>query len=221
MTIYCACGQPLHYDDPRTQAIVQQQCETLGQDIRVRIGTRIFLMPRHYLALHNVVAADVPNLKFPELLEDGVFLPYLYDKGGARINMCQPDYKEQYFTHHDLDDQFRHFHIAKLVKMIERNPNAFDIGVFPIDPQLVEFVRNNQGTDEGYLTRMSSQFIDVPGIICLFADGSQLIVDGNHRFVKRYELGRDNMQFHLIPESAWRKSLLRVPESFNKILNKG
>ena len=36
----CHCGKPLHYSDPKTQAMVQEMVDTLGPMVRVTAGGR-------------------------------------------------------------------------------------------------------------------------------------------------------------------------------------
>jgi len=62
----CACGQPLHYSDPQLQAHVERLVRELGAYLAVQIGKRVWLVPRHYIALHGLAARDVPTLGFEE-----------------------------------------------------------------------------------------------------------------------------------------------------------
>lgn len=66
----CACGQPLHYSDPKTQAMVQEMVDTFGPLIRVSVGGRTWKVPRHYIALHGLRAQDLPDLDFEEVAGD-------------------------------------------------------------------------------------------------------------------------------------------------------
>lgn len=64
----CACGKPLHYSNPETQRQVQSLVDELGATIRVRGSNgRVWLVPRHYLALHGLKARELPELGFPEV----------------------------------------------------------------------------------------------------------------------------------------------------------
>jgi hypothetical protein len=75
----CACGQPLHYSDPDQQRKVQSLVDSLGPLMPVSVqfdatGDRRFygidaakltctwMVPRHYIALHGLVAAKLPEL---------------------------------------------------------------------------------------------------------------------------------------------------------------
>jgi len=58
----CACGQPLHYRNPRIQAEVQRLVDELGELTRVRTPDGEWLVPRHYIALHGLSAYELPRL---------------------------------------------------------------------------------------------------------------------------------------------------------------
>ena len=66
----CACGKPLHYLEPMLREIVQSQVDQLGENIRVRLGTRVWLVPRHFIALHGIRARELERLRFPQVTDD-------------------------------------------------------------------------------------------------------------------------------------------------------
>jgi hypothetical protein len=63
----CYCGQPLHYSDPRIQARIQALVDALGEYVKVRAAGRVWLVPRHYIALHGIKANELPTLGFEEV----------------------------------------------------------------------------------------------------------------------------------------------------------
>jgi hypothetical protein len=63
----CACGQPLHYTDPARRAWVEDCIARLGPVVQVTLGLRTWVVPRHYIALHGLRAAELPGLGFPEV----------------------------------------------------------------------------------------------------------------------------------------------------------
>jgi hypothetical protein len=63
----CHCGLPLHYTHPETQRFVEAMVAELGPCVIVTVAGRSWLVPRHYLALHGLRAADVPHLGFKEI----------------------------------------------------------------------------------------------------------------------------------------------------------
>lgn len=62
----CHCGRPLHYSDPTARRLVERLVADLGPDMEVVAGGRTWLVPRHYIALHGLRAAEIPELGFKE-----------------------------------------------------------------------------------------------------------------------------------------------------------
>jgi hypothetical protein len=65
----CHCGLPLHYSCQETRAFVEAMIAELGPLIDVTIKGRTWRVPRHYIALHRLHAADVARLGFEEVIE--------------------------------------------------------------------------------------------------------------------------------------------------------
>jgi hypothetical protein len=63
----CLCGKPLHYTDPVIQEKVQALVEELGDCMKVSAGGRAWMVPRHYVALHGLRAAELPFLGLQEV----------------------------------------------------------------------------------------------------------------------------------------------------------
>lgn len=68
----CACGKRLHYSDPMLQAMIQRFVDDLGENIRVQVRGRIWLVPRHFIALHGLKAWEIEKLGFPEVPDDAL-----------------------------------------------------------------------------------------------------------------------------------------------------
>jgi hypothetical protein len=64
----CFCGQPLHYRDPAIELMVSRMVRDFGERVRVSVGARTWLVPRHYIALHGLKTEDVPRLGFEEVV---------------------------------------------------------------------------------------------------------------------------------------------------------
>lgn len=67
MVDLCHCGRPLHYTDPANEAFVRRLVANLGREVPVTVGTRTWLVSRHYIALHGIKAWELPSLGFREL----------------------------------------------------------------------------------------------------------------------------------------------------------
>lgn len=63
----CHCGQPLHYTDPRNERAVRRLIAVQGERMRVTVGGRTWLVPRHYIALHTLKGAEIASLGFEEI----------------------------------------------------------------------------------------------------------------------------------------------------------
>jgi hypothetical protein len=67
----CACGKPLHYSHPKIQETVQTLIDALGEDVKVTLAGRMYMAPRHYIALHGLAGADLASMNFPDVDHDG------------------------------------------------------------------------------------------------------------------------------------------------------
>jgi len=64
----CACGQPLHYPTPEIRAMVERMIALVGSRyVPVLVDGRAWYVDRHYIALHGLIAAEIPTLHFTEL----------------------------------------------------------------------------------------------------------------------------------------------------------
>lgn len=64
MTELCACGQPLHYGDPKIEALVRRMIREADGDSYVTVSTPqgSWRVQRHYIALHGLQADQLPRL---------------------------------------------------------------------------------------------------------------------------------------------------------------
>jgi hypothetical protein len=59
----CSCGRPLHYSDPAIQRLVEDLILTQGDLVTIVVaGVGTWRVPRHYIALHGLKAAEIPEL---------------------------------------------------------------------------------------------------------------------------------------------------------------
>lgn len=63
----CHCGKPLHYTDPLVADFTRDLVKRQGATVKVSVGGRIWEVQRHYIALHGLAAAELPELGFPEV----------------------------------------------------------------------------------------------------------------------------------------------------------
>jgi len=68
----CWCGKPLHYKDKKTEKMVQELVDQLGEFVLVTVAGRTFLVQRHFVALHGIEGKDLSKLGFKEIKRDEV-----------------------------------------------------------------------------------------------------------------------------------------------------
>lgn len=62
MTERCGCGEKLHYSNPETERSVRELVAKHGETVVVRVGSRAWHVPRHYIAAHGLVGGNVAIL---------------------------------------------------------------------------------------------------------------------------------------------------------------
>ena len=58
----CRCGQDLHYSDPDIYTAVQRLVDLLGEDVKITVEDREYMVSRHFLALHGIKASELEDL---------------------------------------------------------------------------------------------------------------------------------------------------------------
>lgn len=58
----CPCGKPLHYADRDKRQIMEETISRLGKETKVTVGTRSWMVSRHFIALHGLIAEELPEL---------------------------------------------------------------------------------------------------------------------------------------------------------------
>lgn len=58
----CPCGRPLHYSNQQCEDDVRAMIKEWGRFVKVSAGGKTWEVPRHYIALHGLKAAELPYL---------------------------------------------------------------------------------------------------------------------------------------------------------------
>ena len=58
----CACGEALHYSQPDVRRKMERLVQELGPTVVVRTSAGGWRVPRHYIALHGLMAEELPAL---------------------------------------------------------------------------------------------------------------------------------------------------------------
>lgn len=61
----CPCGEPLHYTEAGTEAIVRNMVAELGEFVLIRIPDGNYLVSRHFIALHGLSGDEVARVGTP------------------------------------------------------------------------------------------------------------------------------------------------------------
>lgn len=123
------------------------------------------------------------------------------------IDFRDMDLTDTVFTHRDpKTKEVRIFNITRLEKLV-RMASAYGleiVGIAVREEDKPIFV--NRGLEPHRLVRITFPF--PPILVCEMEDNTSLIVDGNHRFFKCYELGLTACPAYRIPKAIWEKALV-------------
>jgi len=130
------------------------------------------------------------------------------------------------FTH--LDPETQHlYHIYVTGILTDPDYLALEVGYIPVDRSIAELLIHERGIEKHRLTRLMHRKIKEPLTLCIWDDGSHLIVDGNHRFVAATLSNRKHVPVRMVPGSIWKKYIVRdlldvqktnLPTKFSGIL---
>ena len=140
-----------------------------------------------------------------------LFVPYLHRRDGVWIDAVpRPEQQVFTFQHRDTGKLYS-WHVAELLRLALRFPER--VGHITVDllPEQVDHVRRLNGVEPARLLQLTTKQLEVPGLFLKMPGGSDLLVDGNHRYVRRFDLGLPSMRFVQLHEPMWRLGLLNVP----------
>jgi hypothetical protein len=103
------------------------------------------------------------------------------------------------------------FCVPKLIEMHAQHPEHWETIEIPLIPEDARMIDETRGINMSHLRRMPRARMEEPGIAVFMQDGSFLLVDGNHRYLKRINAGRETMVFHTCRPPTWEAALLDVP----------
>ncbi len=118
---------------------------------------------------------------------------------------------EQVFTWTSDDGtQTLHFRASVMERFLKQNPDfaQYVLKRVPLDQGFARFVRDFRGLEDPHLFALPIERLEVPTISCAMPDGSYLLVDGHHRYYRRYLAGKTTVDSYLIPEPIWKHFLV-------------
>lgn len=150
-----------------------------------------------------------------------MFIPYKYGGGGHWIGP-ETDYGDETFSFVDyVTGEQWHWHVLRLWQSIRAGQPPFDqvdLGEVDLGAADVDFIYRKHGIEDAGLLRLSAKKLETPGIMCDLPDGTVVVVDGNHRYVRRYRDGLRSMKFYRLTEPQWRTALLDIPEEIGRTM---
>lgn len=158
------------------------------------------------------------NRKSLIVLGNVVMVPYRYDTGFLTFRLDKPDYTNQVFSYQMQHDdgtpkgEMLHIHVAKLYRAISANPHAYEARVCAVQAKQARFIMQNNGIERDYLPKIDAKYLEQPGIMVDWGNTFQTIIDGNHRYVKRWMKHKPDMKFWVVTPEQLRPALLDMPD---------
>lgn len=118
---------------------------------------------------------------------------------------CHP--LDEIFSHEDTEGVTRHFNATQMVRAIVNHQINPIMAVLDLYEDLVRHLIANHGIEEDHLHQIGST-LDSPILLVEFADGTNLIVDGNHRVVKRWQEGLKTVTAAILKPGVWEPYLV-------------
>lgn len=129
--------------------------------------------------------------------------------------------QEQVFTHHEFEtDITRHIHVTRLWNAIEARHVKFDVRMMAIDDELYHLICENQGIERSHLATITpDQAAYDEGLAIEFDGGTRhIIVDGNHKIVRAYEMGLRRRPTIFVAHTALLPFLVHPPERVGALM---
>lgn len=145
-----------------------------------------------------------------------VYVPYKYDPGGTITRAG--DYSQQIFTFilGATGEQY-HFDIGKLTRQVLADPSAYYLLTATFRKRDIDRIIGRNGIELPHLESMTPERLDTPGLLIWWPDGTQAIVDGNHRAVARWRQGRKSMDFCVVTLEQSKPCLLDIPDHIGSL----
>ena len=112
------------------------------------------------------------------------------------------------FSFCDATGQEWHFDIQWLRASCISHPESWELRDVPICHADSALVIKSRGATIERAKAVPLSALDEPGIMLKWSDGTTLIVDGNHRLVKRVRRNLKTMKFWVTDVHTWSKSVL-------------
>ena len=115
----------------------------------------------------------------------------------------------QIFTHHDpRTGRTRSWNATAMYNYAVHFQKKIALASLDIEPRIVEMCRTQRGVEQWKLDRLREPYLSVPIVMAELEDRTWLMVDGNHRYVRRSEIGFTSIQAYFFALNQWTRFLV-------------
>lgn len=118
---------------------------------------------------------------------------------------CYPG--DQLFTHTDLTGVVRHFNTSAMGRAALMQMVTPVLAVCELYEDLITHIIKNHGIEDDHVQNVG-HLADHPVMLVVFEDGTNLLVDGNHRAVWRWRNGYRNIKALVFHVGTWEQFLV-------------
>jgi hypothetical protein len=115
---------------------------------------------------------------------------------------------DEIFSHTDLQGVTRHWNTSAMVRAVFQRRVKPSLVNCPLTEDLIQHIEQNHGVEEPNIAQLPDKVLEIPVVLVHFDDGSDLLVDGNHRVVKRWRKGLRDVNAMLFQPKDWEPFLL-------------
>jgi REP element-mobilizing transposase RayT len=105
--------------------------------------------------------------------------------------------------------------IERLVKHCKEN--NFEIVEIEIEPEYAQILINNKTVDQKYMNSLTLEKLDEPCTYIKYEEKTYLLVDGNHRYVRCWQLGLKTVKSYYVPTEVWKEFEIIMPKFFPEL----
>jgi len=92
-----------------------------------------------------------------------------------------------------------------------RFPTQVQRVTLDIEPHIVEVCRTKRGVEQWKLDRLRDPYLSFPIVMAELESRTHLMVDGNHRYVRRSQIGYTSIQAYFFSLGQWEPFLVPTP----------
>lgn len=123
----------------------------------------------------------------------------------ARLKLAEMPAGAVIFTH--IDDKTGVVTTYSITHLWQAVQHAVKEGLKPsrvhIDRKFAKFVREERGIERYRLNRIKKKHLNEPVLFATQFDGSNLLIDGSHRYVKAANLMQRTIPAFILPPEVW------------------